>query len=271
MRRRLRRACPRAWARRSRPRSAPRSCRPAPREPRSSLARRAQQVPSAARIADRAPHQPGPSGPGAQVRAAGAGPQGAGPQQRVGQGPTVIEALLSGDRRWLERIASLVAETVGRPAPAVFAQLRELVEALLATAGSHGFVMLDASHDFWSRLTAEESRDVLAALARLGFQAEPTEGWHADRAPVQSDLSMALAYAGLDARSLRHLPTNAQLRELPRSISVDARALLVSEAPDLALDHVVRMLGHRADSLGALWDDWGYVRPILLSDPRTLQ
>jgi hypothetical protein len=30
------------------------------------------------------------------------------------------------------------------------------------------------------------------------------------------------------------------------------------------------MLGHRADPLGSLWDDWGYVRPILLSDPRSL-
>ena len=167
-------------------------------------------------------------------------------------------------------MAAHVAEMVGRPAPEVFAQLRELIEAFSATAGDHGYVVLDTSHEFWSRLSGDESRDVLAALARLGFQFEPTEGWHADRAPVQSDLSMALAYAGLDARSLRHLPTNAQLRELPRSISVDARALLVNEAPDLALDHVVRMLGHRADSLGRLWDDWGYVRPILLGDPRAL-
>jgi hypothetical protein len=30
------------------------------------------------------------------------------------------------------------------------------------------------------------------------------------------------------------------------------------------------MLGHRADALGRLWDDWGYVRPILLGDPRAL-
>jgi hypothetical protein len=130
--------------------------------------------------------------------------------------------------------------------------------------------MVDASNEFWSRLTAEESRDVLAALARLGFQVEPSEGWHAGRAPVQSDLSMALAYAGLDARSLRHLPSNAQLRDLPRSITVDARSLLIDEAPDLGLDHVVRMLGQRADPLGPLWDDWGYVRPILLSDVRNL-
>jgi hypothetical protein len=198
-------------------------------------------------------------------------PPGPGARPRIGQGtPTVIEALLSGDRGWMERTASALAETVGRGAPEVFARLRELVEALVATAASRGYVMVDTSHELWSRLTADEARDVLAALTRLGFQVEPREGWQADRAPVQSDLSMALAYAGLDARSLRHLPSNAQLRELPRSIAVDTRGLLVNEAPDLALDHVVRMLDHRADALGPLWDDWGYVRPLLLSDPGSL-
>ena len=111
---------------------------------------------------------------------------------------------------------------------------------------------------------------MLAALARLGFQVEPGQGWLADRAPVQSDLAMALAYAGLDARSLRYQPSNAQLRELPRSVAVDTRALLLDDAPDLALDHVVRMLEQRADPLGPLWDGWGYVRPLLLSDPRSL-
>jgi hypothetical protein len=194
----------------------------------------------------------------------------AGAHPRIGSGRTVIELLVTGDQRWLERVASHVAETVGRPAPEVFAQVRELVDALTATAGSHGHVTVDATNEFWSRLTADESRDVLAALGRLGFQVEPSEGWHAARAPIQSDLSMALAYAGLDARSLRRLPSDAELRELPRSIGVDARALLMDEAPDLALDQVVRMLGHRADPLGPLWDDWGYVRPILLADLATV-
>jgi hypothetical protein len=213
----------------------------------------------------------GPVGPGGAGAISRPPLPGHGAYPRIGQGPpTVIEALLSGDRGWLERVASLVAETIGRGAPEAFAWLRELVEALDATAASQGYVMVDASNDFWSRLTADESRDVLAALARLGFQVEPNEGWNADRAPVQSDLSMALAYAGLDARSLRNLPSNADLRALPRSIAVDTRSLLINEAPDLALDHVVRMLGHRADPLGPLWDDWGYVRPILLGDPRSL-
>ena len=207
----------------------------------------------------------------ARTRVVAPPPASSGTHPRIGQGvPTVIEALVSGDRRWLERVASLVAETVGRAAPEVFARLRELVEAMAATAAGHGHLIVDATNEFWSRLTGDESRDVLAALVRLGFRVEPSEGWHAGRAPVQSDLSMALAYAGLDARSLRHLPTNAELRELPRSIAVDTRALLIDEAPDLALDQVVRMLGHRADPLGPLWDDWGYVRPILLGDPRNL-
>jgi hypothetical protein len=49
---------------------------------------------------------------------------------------------------------------------------------------------------------------------------------------------------------------------------VDAPALLAAEAPDLALDHIVPMLGERADSLGPLWEEWGQIRPVLLGDPR---
>ena len=50
---------------------------------------------------------------------------------------------------------------------------------------------------------------------RLGFQFEPAEGWHAGRSPTPMDLSMALAYAGLDARNMRDLPTTDEL-EPPR-------------------------------------------------------
>ena len=90
-------------------------------------------------------------------------------------------------------------------------------------------------------LAVDEARDVLAALTRLGFRFEPAEGWHAGRAPTPSDLAMALAYAGLDARNVRGLPSAAELRTLPSSIGVDARAFLATFAPDLAMDQLVRL------------------------------
>jgi hypothetical protein len=76
---------------------------------------------------------------------------------------------------------------------------------------------------------------------------------------------MALTYAGVEVRTLRQHPDAEQIRLLPGSIAVDPRGLLAAEAPDLALDAVVRMLEGRADGLGSLWDDWGQVRPALLA------
>ena len=80
---------------------------------------------------------------------------------------------------------------------------------------------------------------------------------------------MALAYAGLDARNMRDLPGADALRELPRSIGVDARAFLAARAPDLTVDHMVQALGRRAAQLEPLWNEWGQVRPILLSERRS--
>ena len=189
----------------------------------------------------------------------------------AGQGPPlVIESMVSGDRLALELAAAHIAENTGLSPAEVQLQLQELVDAIISAASEDGFLAFDTSHPFWSGLTFEEARDVVAALARLGFIFEPSEGWHAGRAPAPSDLSMALAYAGLDARNMRDLPSVDDLLELPRSIGVDARAFLAAQAPDLTIDHVVPMLGRRADQLEPLWNEWGQVRPVLLSDRHAL-
>jgi hypothetical protein len=184
--------------------------------------------------------------------------------------PLVIESMVSGDRRALELAAAQVTDHAGLAQGDAQLQLQELVDAIVSSAAAEGFLLFDQSHPFWSALSVEEARDVMGALARLGFQFEPAEGWYAGRAPGQMDLSMALAYAGLDARNMRDLPGADALRELPRSIGVDARAFLATQAPDLTVDHVVRALGRRAAQLEPLWNEWGQVRPILLSERRSL-
>lgn len=184
--------------------------------------------------------------------------------------PLVIESMVSGDRRALELAADQVAEHAGLAPAQARLQLQELVDAIVSVAASEGFLIFDTNHPFWATLSFEESRDVISALARLGFQFEPTEGWHAGRAPSPMDLSMALAYAGLDPRNMRGLPDADDLRVLPQSISVDGRALLAAQAPDLTVDHVVHLLDRRAAQLEPLWDAWGQVRPILLSPRRDL-
>jgi hypothetical protein len=197
----------------------------------------------------------------------------AAPVPRISAGPRpeplVIETMVSGDRRALELAAVAIAEH-GRRSPAeVRVQLQELVDAIESAASGSGYLVFDARHPFWSSLSVGEASDVMAALARLGFRFEPAEGWHAGRAPTPSDLAMALAYAGLSTRQVRRLPSAEELRALPASIGVDARAWLAAFAPDLAIDQLVRLLEERAVRLGPLWDAWGLIRPILLS-PRHL-
>ncbi len=157
--------------------------------------------------------------------------------------PLVIELMVSADRRALELAANDVAARTGCSPAEAQLQLQELVDAIVSAAAEEGFLIFDSDHRFWATLTFEEARDVIAALARLGFSFAPSEGWYAGRAPAPADLSMALAYAGLDARNMRDLPDSEDLRQLPGSIGVDGRAYLAARAPSLAMDQLVSALG----------------------------
>jgi hypothetical protein len=184
--------------------------------------------------------------------------------------PLVIESMVTGDRVALELAAAAVAEH-GRLAPAeIRAQLQELVDAVESAASEAGYLVFDPQHPFWAQLSVGEAADVVSGLARLGFRFEPAEGWHAGRAPAPADLSMALAYAGLDTRMRRSMPSAQDLRVLPLSVGVDSRSWLAANAPDLAMDQLVRLLDARAATLGPLWDAWGLVRPVLLSSRHQL-
>jgi hypothetical protein len=191
-------------------------------------------------------------------------------ETRVG-GPLVIEAMVSGDRVALERAAAAIAEHGGLTHAEAQLQLQELVDAILSVASTEGYLTFHEDHPLWSHMTVEEARLVVGALARLGFHLEPAEGWQGGRAPGPADLSVALGYAGLDARHMRALPSAEELRALPRSIDVDGRSFLGERAPDLTVDHMVRVLERRAAELEPLWDAWGQVRPILLSDRESLE
>jgi hypothetical protein len=200
----------------------------------------------------------------------GGGQRDSGAAEAGSGGPLVIESLVSGDRRALELTAARVADHTGFSPAEAQLQLQEFVVAVVASAADEGFYVFDTRHPFWSNLSFDEARDVMAALARLGFLFEPSEGWHAGRAPAPSDLSMALAYAGLDARNMRDLPSAENLQLLPRSIGVDARSFLAAQAPELDIDSLVRTLDRRAAQLEPLWNEWGQVRPVLLSDRHAL-
>ncbi len=185
-------------------------------------------------------------------------------------GGLVIESLLAGDEAVLASAAARLAGTAGREEQAWRLGLRALVGAIMRAAAEAGHLVPDQGHRFWSTLSAEESRDVIGAFGRLGFSLEPTGGWAGGRIPTPSDLGLALAYAGLDARNLRDLPSPADLRDLPASVAVDGRAFLAARAPDLTLERVVAALGGGTPELEPLWDEWGAVLAVLLAAPREL-
>jgi hypothetical protein len=222
---------------------------------RVRLAASAEGVTRGGTVVDGAPDSPPP---GARLS-----PKGTASERR---GLTVIEAMVSRDPAALDLAAARIGQQTGVEPSTIRLLLVDLVQAIVATAAEAGYLLFDPDDPLWSGLTLEESRDVISALGRLGFLIEPGDGWHAQRAPGSSDLSVALAYAGLDARQLRMVPDESALRLLPRSIAVDARAFLATHTPELDLDALNRYLGQRAEGLGQLWDVWGFVRPVLLGD-----
>jgi hypothetical protein len=55
------------------------------------------------------------------------------------------------------------------------------------------------------------------------------------------------------------------MEELFRDVTVAADEYLASAAGGLTLGELVTVLGRRADGLADLWNEWGRVRPLLLS------
>ena len=82
----------------------------------------------------------------------------------------------------------------------------------------------------------------------------------------QRDLSLALGYAGLDPMRIRHWPTEDEMAELFRDVTVAADEHLAGAAGDLTLGELVTMLGRRADGLAEVWNHWGRLRPLLLEE-----
>ena len=55
------------------------------------------------------------------------------------------------------------------------------------------------------------------------------------------------------------------MRELFREVTVAADEYVWEAAGGLTLGELVSLLGRRADGLAEVWNEWGTIRPILLS------
>jgi hypothetical protein len=144
--------------------------------------------------------------------------------------------------------------------------LSDLVDAILADSIGAGSLHFPADHAFWGPFTLSQNRDIASALSSLGYRFDGLGGWVDGRVPSQRDLSLALGYAGLDPMRIRQWPTETDMTELYREVTVAADERLAGAAGDLTLGELVTMLGRRADGLADVWNQWGTLRPLLLEE-----
>jgi hypothetical protein len=201
----------------------------------------------------------------AAADAAAAGDSGTAPSAAGPRRPLVVERLMFGDRDAIQAVAREVSTITGQPTSHYMLLLHELIDAVRQVAGEQRFLAFADAHPLWSQFDNEERRAIVTALWDLGFRYDAEDGWFGGRIPGTNDMAIALAYAGHDPRTIRRQPTPDELRTLPESIVVSPLECLSALAPDLTLAQLFELLGPRADSLGALWDDWGRLRPLLLS------
>jgi hypothetical protein len=182
-----------------------------------------------------------------------------------GMAPRIFR-LLRGDRQAMTSLVAALAGDEIESRRRWQLQLAALVEAIVADAIDAAALDFPAEHDLWGAFSREQSRDVVRALSSLGYRFDGLGGWTDGRHPSQRNLSLALGYAGLDPKRVRHWPTEDAIAALFTDVTVAADEYLASVAGDLTLAEMVTMLGRRADGLADIWNDWGRIRPLLLDE-----
>jgi hypothetical protein len=183
---------------------------------------------------------------------------------KAGEDAAIIR-LLRGDREVMPRIVARLGGDDPEEQRRWRTLLSGLIEALVARSIEAASFDFPANHLFWGPFSRAQSRDIAAALASLGYRHDGFGGWADERVPSQRDLSLAVGYAGLDPMRIRHWPAEGEMVELLRDVTVAADEYIWEAAGALTLGELVSLLGRRADGLTDLWNDWGAVRPLLLS------
>jgi len=183
---------------------------------------------------------------------------------RAGEDAAIIR-LLRGDREVMPRIVARLGGEDPEEQRRWRTLLSGLIEALVARSIEAASFDFPTDHPFWGPFSRAQSRDIAAALASLGYRHDGFGGWADERVPSQRDLSLAVGYAGLDPMRTRHWPAEGEMVELLRDVTVAADEYIWEAAGALTLGELVSLLGRRADGLTDLWNDWGAVRPLLLS------
>ncbi len=183
---------------------------------------------------------------------------------RAGEDAVIIK-LLRGDRESLGRLVARLAGDDPDERRRWQIAIGGLVEAVVARSIEASAFDFPTEHPFWGPFTRSQCRDIVAALASLGYKHDGFGSWADDRMPTQRDLSLAVGYAGLDPMRIRHWPSESEMGDLLRDVRVAADEYIWEAAGTLTLGELVSLLGRRADALTELWNEWGLVRPLLLA------
>lgn len=183
---------------------------------------------------------------------------------RAGEDAAIIR-LLRGDREVMTRLVARLGGDDEGSRRHWQGVLGEFVEALVGRAIEASAFDFPESGSFWSMFTRSQARDITAALASLGYRHDGFGGWADDRVPSQRDLSLAVGYAGLDPMRIRVWPSEREMTDVLRNVTVAADEYVWEAAGGLTLGEMISLLGRRADALTELWNEWGTIRPMLLS------
>lgn len=183
----------------------------------------------------------------------------------TGAGEPAILRLMRGDRATLGGLVTQLAGEDEQERRRWQRSLGDLVDAIVGRSIEAAALTFPLEHPFWGNFSLAQNRDIVAALASLGFRFDGLGGWVDDRVPGQRDLSLAVGYAGLDPMRLRRWPNEEELHALFDGVAVAADEYLAETAGGLTLGELVDVLGRRADGLTELWNEWGRVRPLLLA------
>jgi hypothetical protein len=176
--------------------------------------------------------------------------------------PQVIVRLMRRDGR----ILRLLADRLAGPDAAARSRwgllLSTFVDAIAAKAIDDACLAFPAENPFWGQFTPTEAREVARGLAALGFRYDGFSAFADGRVPTHRELAMAVGGAGLLPARVRVWPKPEEAAELFRGVSASGDVFIATRAPALTLGELVRLLGHRAELLADLWNEWPRVRPL---------
>lgn len=175
----------------------------------------------------------------------------------------VIIRILRGDHRALFDAVEIVAgadDAMRRPWQLA---ITALAEGIMARAIDRGILDFPVGNPFWDTFTTEQCRAIAGALAAAGHRFDAIDGWEDGRVPNYRDLTVAVAAAGLEPRRIRAWPTQEEIGELYREVTVAADELFIAAAGDLEAEALRELVGARAAELGLLWQHWDLARSVL--------